>query len=151
MPTRAAFRDQTCQSALRCALCLAKKISMSLRIDAKTLPDGQISECAVQPQLQKYFASTPVDYRPKSMVIPHCPVPTRGADPASSQTRDGMRWTRECQARNGNRRASPTRERFATRETNDALRGRPSRVVLTPVAGAKLAEACRPDRARTEP
>src|ERR1700687_2847602 len=114
---------------------------MPLRRNAKTLPDGQISELAVQPRLQKYFVSTPVDHEPKSMVIPHCPVSTRGADRASSRTRDGMRWTRERQARNGDRRASPTRERFATRETNDADCGRPSRVVLTPVAGAKLAEA----------
>ena len=29
----------------------------------------------------------------------------RGADRASSRTRGGMRWTRERQARNGNRRA----------------------------------------------
>jgi len=55
MPTLAAFRDQTCQSALRCALCLAKKISMSLWIDAKTLPDGQISEMGCPAPVAEIF------------------------------------------------------------------------------------------------
>jgi hypothetical protein len=40
-----------------------------------------------------------------------------------------------------------TRERFAAREANGASRVRQNRVVLTPVAGAKSAEACRPNRA----
>jgi len=40
-----------------------------------------------------------------------------------------------------------TRERFTARKTNGAIRVRQNRVVLTPVAGAKSAEACRPNRA----
>jgi len=41
-----------------------------------------------------------------------------------------------------------TRERFTARKTNDASRVRQNRVVLTPVAGAKSAEAGRPNRVR---
>ena len=41
------------------------------------------------------------------------------------------------------------RERFCGARDDRRFSGRQSRVVLTPVAGAKLAEACRPDRART--
>ena len=39
------------------------------------------------------------------------------------------------------------RERVTARRTNGAIRVRQNRVVLTPVAGAKSAEACRPNRA----
>ena len=40
------------------------------------------------------------------------------------------------------------RERVTARRTNGAIRVRQNRVVLTPVAGAKSAEACRPNRAQ---
>jgi len=40
-----------------------------------------------------------------------------------------------------------TRERLTARKTNGAICVRQNRVVLTPVAGAKSAEACQPNRA----
>jgi hypothetical protein len=43
-------------------------------------------------------------------LFPRCLVPTRGADRASSRTRDGMWWTRE-RRRDRGRRASQARER----------------------------------------
>jgi hypothetical protein len=51
--------------------------------------------------LQKYFASRPAQIR--CISDPSCPT-ERGVS-RSSRTRGGMRWTRERQARNGNRRA----------------------------------------------
>src|SRR5215213_10203867 len=36
---------------------------------------------------------------PNQWLFPCCPVSTRGADRASSRTRDGMRWTQQRQAR----------------------------------------------------
>jgi hypothetical protein len=49
----------------------------------------------VQPAAQKYVAFRPF----KSVARLRHPDPTRGADRASSRTRDGMRWTRGRQAR----------------------------------------------------
>jgi hypothetical protein len=47
----------------------------------------------------------------------------------------------KCFARSGKSVNWLPRERFAAGETNDVFSGRQNRVVLTPVAGAKLAEA----------
>ena len=75
-----------------------------------------------------------------------------------SQTRVGMRWTQQRQARIGNRRAGlETRERSSGGLTNGALPGEAlaelgaayGKIVLFwhPDAGAKFAEARRPNRA----
>ena len=69
--------------------------------DGTVLPDEQISHLAVQPRLQKYFASRLTQITSISPAV----LFHRGADRASSRTRDGMRWTRERKACNGNRRA----------------------------------------------
>src|SRR5258708_399933 len=68
---------------------------------ALILPDGQISHLPVQPHLQKYFPSRLTQITSISLTVSF----HRGADRASSRTRDGMRWTRERKACNSNRRA----------------------------------------------
>ena len=68
---------------------------------ALILPDGQISHSAVQSRSQKYFHSR---FTQITSISPPS-RPTERGDRASSRTRDGMRWTRERKARNGNRRA----------------------------------------------
>src|SRR6266849_9701929 len=65
------------------------------------LPDGLFCKSPVQPHLQKYFRSRLTQITSISLTVSF----HRGADRASSRTRGGMRWTRERQARNGNRRA----------------------------------------------
>jgi hypothetical protein len=56
-----------------------------------------------------------------------------------------MRWTRQRRARAGIAgQALMACERTKRARTTDAIRGRRSRVVLAPVAGAKSAEASRP-------
>src|ERR1700676_1868717 len=77
---------------------------------------------------------------PNQIYIHRCPVPQRG-DRASSRARGGMRWTRERQARKAIAGRDEPRERSASVRDDRRLSGRQSRVVLTPVAGAKLAEA----------
>jgi hypothetical protein len=57
-----------------------------------------------------------------------------------------MRWTRQRLARAGIAGRVEPRERTKGVRTTGAFRGRQSRVVLAPVAGAKFAEARRPDR-----
>src|ERR1700676_5784632 len=78
---------------------------------------------------------------PNQFTDSHRLVPTRGADRASSRTRGGMRWTQERQARNVVAGRDEPRERSASVQDDRRFSGRQSRVVLTPVAGAKLAEA----------
>ena len=55
----------------------------------RQLPDGQISRCAVQPHLKKYFFFTP---DPNHRHIIAVPSHLRGGS-RSSRTRGGMRWT----------------------------------------------------------
>ena len=58
-----------------------------------------------------------------------------------------MRWTRQRQAREWSQGGLNLVSDPHARKTNGAIRVRQNRVVLTPVAGAKSAEACRPNRA----
>jgi hypothetical protein len=60
---------------------------------ARKQPVGQIS---VQPGFEKYFASP---FARNSFMDSNRPTPQEGRWP-SSRTRGGMRWTRQCQARN---------------------------------------------------
>ena len=98
-PSRTALPRPTCQSAVCWALCLATKLSLSFRRNAKTLPDGQITSCfarmPVQPLLQKYFCSRLTQI---SCISKLSRLDKRGVS-RSSRTRGGMRWTRERQAR----------------------------------------------------
>ena len=105
------------------------------------LPDGQISSCfaslPVQPLLQKYFRSRLTQIR----CISKPSRPDRGA------FRDRHGRGAGCGGRDSARRAMAVagrdgpRERSASVQDDRRLSGRQSRVVLTPVAGAKLAEA----------
>jgi hypothetical protein len=111
-------------------------------VDKLILPDGQItfvfSEMACPAPFAKIF-SFAAD--PNHFYIPHRLVPTRGADRASSRTRGGMRWTQGRQARKAIAGRDEPRERVCGVQDDRRLSGRQSRVVPTPVAGAKLAEA----------
>jgi hypothetical protein len=89
---------------------------------------------------------------PNQWLFPRCPVSTRGADRASSRTRDGMRWTQQRQARDVVRRAGfPVSGHGAQDDRRCSVRQ--NRVVLTPVAGAKLpvANSTQPDRSAIKP
>src|SRR6266446_3317941 len=71
------------------------KISCSFNL---ILPDGQITSDfpkSCQAPFEKIFLFSA---DPNHFYIHHRLVPTRGADRASSQTRGGMRWTRQRQA-----------------------------------------------------
>src|ERR1700687_1094713 len=108
---------------------------------ANTLPDGQITSCfpkwPVQPHLQKYFRFRPTQIRCISITVPFRQEGRR----ASSRTRGGMRWTQGRQARMAIAGRDEPRERSASVQDDRRFSGRQSRVVPTPVAGAKLAEA----------
>ena len=86
---------------------------------------------------------------PNQRLFPCRPVSTRGADRASSRTRDGMRWTQQRQARDVVRRAGfPVSGHGAQDDRRCSVRQ--NRVVLAPVAGVKLsvANSVQPDRLR---
>ena len=86
---------------------------------------------------------------PNQWLFPRCPVSTRGADRASSRTRDGMRWTQQRQARDVVCRAGfPVSGHGAQDDRRCSVRQ--NRVVLAPVAGVKLpvANSVQPDRLR---
>ncbi len=112
--------------------------------DQADLPDGQISELAVQPLLQKYFTS-PVG----QIISTHSrhPVPLRGA------YRDRHGRGVGCGGRGSVLRATGSQGGF--RPVSDQQRAdegccsvRRSRVVLTPqLVGVKFAELRRPNRA----
>src|SRR5438046_1594605 len=112
----------------------------------------QISSCfpkwLVQPLLQKYFAFGP---RQISSLIRT--VSSQGGVIARRHERGagcgGRGSVRRCQGMAG--RVDKAREPTNGTQTNDAFRGRQSRVVLAPVAGVKFAEASRPDRAWYKP
>jgi hypothetical protein len=55
------------------------------------LPDGQISELAVQPHLQKYFASP---FGRNSFIDSAIPFPLEGRIAIVTDVGHGMRWTR---------------------------------------------------------
>jgi hypothetical protein len=98
------------------------------------------------------------------------PFPARGADRESSRNAGWDVVDARASARKAIAGRDQTRERFMARKTNDVSafakasadlhlspakplgedgsRVRQNRVVLTPVAGAKSAEACRPNRAQ---
>src|SRR5437868_10825512 len=110
--------------------------------DRLILPDGQITSCfarmPVQPLLQKYFVSRLTQITSKSHIVP-----------SRQEGRIARRHERGtgCGGRESARRAlaiagrDEPRERSASVQDDRRLSGRQSRVVLTPVAGAKLAEA----------
>jgi hypothetical protein len=60
------------------------------------LPDGQISDLAVQPRLQKYFCFRTPQITSRTLAIP-CPQEGRFA--VVTDVGCGMRWTRQRQAR----------------------------------------------------
>jgi hypothetical protein len=83
---------------------------------------------------------------PNQWLFPRCPVSTRGADRASSRTRDGMRWTQQRQARSVFAGRLSVSEHGAQDDRRCSVRQ--NRVVLAPVAGVKLpvANVIQPDR-----
>jgi hypothetical protein len=83
----------------------------------------------------------------KSMATSALSRPDKRADRESSRNAGRDVVDASASARKAIAGRGQTRERFAACETNGASRVRQNRVVLTPVAGAKSAEACRPNRA----
>jgi hypothetical protein len=98
----------------------------------------------VQSHLQKYFCSRLTQIKSISLAIPSR---TEGRFAIVTDVGCGMRWTRQRWARDVIAGRVSARERSNGELTNDDCCGRQSRVVLTPVAGVKFAEARRPDRA----
>jgi len=121
-----------------------ERLLISLRANGDLLNNFRLI-WVIQPPAQKYST---FPHPQISGFFPRCPVSTRGADRASSRTRDGMRWTPgrrrgrwpqgELNLMSGAHRA----------ERTALLRVRQNRVVPTPVAGAKLpvANSIQPDR-----
>src|SRR6266852_2991093 len=101
------------------------------------LPDGLFCKSPVQPHLQKYFRSRLTQIR----CISKPSRPTEGRIARRHERGAG------CGGRESVRRATAIAGRDEPRERSASVRddrrfsGRQSRVVLTPVAGAKLAEA----------
>jgi hypothetical protein len=71
------------------------------------LPDGQISELPVQPPLQKYSASRLPQIKSRTSAVPSS---CRGVGHRHERW-DGMRWTRQRQARKGSAGRDEPRER----------------------------------------
>jgi hypothetical protein len=94
--------------------------------DRLICPTGCSGSSAVQPLFQKNFPSRLTQINSISLDVPSL----RGALARSSRTRDGMRWTRQRQAREGIA-GRVSRER-SQRADEQRWRGRRSRVVLTP-------------------
>jgi hypothetical protein len=104
----------------------------------RDLPDGQISELAVYPPLQKYFAS------PVGQIIStnsSHPTPQEGRWP-SSRTRGGMRWTRQRLARNGIAGRASRLVSDQQRADERCCSVRRSRVVLTPRCWRQVCGCC---------
>ena len=120
----------------------SKGSSISLRANGILLNNFRLI-WVIQPPAQKYSAFHPT---PNQWLFPRCPVSTRGAYRESSRTRDGMRWTRQRQARSVFAGRFPVSEHGAQDERRCSVRQ--NRVVLTPVAGVKLpvANSIQPDR-----
>jgi len=102
------------------------------------LPDGLFGDLPVQPHLQKYFRSRLTQITSISLAVPF-----------RQEGRIARRHERGtgCGGRESVRRAmaiagrDEPRERSASARDDRRFSGRQSRVVPTPVAGAKLAEA----------
>ena len=109
---------------------------------ASDLPVGQRLRRPVQPVSKNISLSTPLDAPPKSEIFSRASRP----DKRAYRDRHG-RWVRDAVdaaasgARCGRRAAPNGCERFNGVQTTGADCGRQSRVVLTPVAGAKFTEA----------
>jgi hypothetical protein len=107
---------------------------------AASVPDGQISKQPVQPPSQKHSGSLQTQITSTSLAIP---AHSEGRFAIVTDVGCGMRWTRLRQ------------------ETNDVVRGRRSRVVLTPRRWRQVGErnfiddggkkARSPGRARNKP
>src|SRR5436190_1205925 len=83
---------------LQCAISI-HLTKASTRPNNLILPDGQItdrSEIPVQPSREKYFASPNTQIK----LIVSLSHPARGAYRDRHGRWDGMRWTRQCRARN---------------------------------------------------
>jgi hypothetical protein len=108
-------------------------------------------------------------FTPNQWLLSRRPDPRRGRIASRHETRDGMWWTRgrrrarqsqgEIKLVSGSRRETSDVSAFAKASADlhlspakplgeDGSRVRQNGVVLTPVAGAKSAEACRPNRAQ---
>src|SRR6266576_740870 len=115
------------------------------------LPDGQLTSCfpkwPVQPLLQKYFVSRLTQIRCISLDVPSRQEGRIARRHERGAGCGGRESVRRCQGMAG--RVDKARELTNGTRTNDAFRGRQSRVVLAPVAGVKFAEVRRPDRAST--
>ncbi len=111
--------------------------ALLIRSRPSDLPDGLFGSPAVQPHLQKYFRSGLTQIR---SITPA--VSSQGGAIARRHERGAG-----CGGRESVRRATAIAGRDEPRERSASVRddrrfsGRQSRVVLTPVAGAKLAEA----------
>ncbi len=109
---------------------------------ASDLPVGQRLRRPVQPVSKNISLSTPLDAPPKSEIFSRASRP----DKRAYRDRHG-RWVRDAVdaaasgARCGRGAAPNGCERFNGVQTTGADCGRQSRVVLTPVAGAKFTEA----------
>ena len=78
----------------------SERLPVSLRANGILLNNFRLI-WVIQPPTQKYSAFPP----PQISGFPRCPVSTRGADRASSRTRDGMRWTQAASGAKRVRRA----------------------------------------------
>src|ERR1700687_2958567 len=115
------------------------------------LPDGQISSCfaglAVQPHFSKYFYSRLTQITSKALTVPSRQEGRIARRHERGAGCGGRGSARRCQGMAG--RVDTARELTNGTQTNDAFRGRRSRVVLAPVAGVKFGGGRGRDRART--
>ena len=125
-PSRTALPRPTCQSAVCWALCLATKLSLSFRRNAKTLPDGQITSCfarmPVQPLLQKYFVSGLTQISSLIRAVPSRQEGRIARRHERGAGCGGRGSVRRCQGMAG--RVDKARELTNGTRTNDAFRGR---------------------------
>jgi hypothetical protein len=126
-----------------CALICASRKHNLRQHPATNQPDGQITKTCPAPRVKIFRFSSD----PNQRLFPCRPDPARGADRASSRTRDGMRWTR---AASGAKRCSQGGFPVSGHGAQDDRRCsvRQNRVVLAPVAGVKLSvvNLIQPDR-----
>ena len=123
-------------------ICSSRKRNLRQQ-PATNQPDGQITKTCPVPRAKIFRFSSD----PNQWLFPCRPVSTRGADRASSRTRDGMRWTQAASGAKRVRRAGfPVSGHGAQDDRRCSVRQ--NRVVLAPVAGVKLpvANLIQPDR-----
>jgi len=127
---------------VRCKLICGSRKHNLRQQPATNQPDRQVTKTCPVPRAKIFRFSL----HPNQRLFPCRPVSTRGADRASSRTRDGMRWTRQRQARS----VFAGRLSVSKHGVQDVRRCsvRQNRVVLAPVAGVKLpvAHSIQPDR-----